>query len=109
MKEELDALHNSKRHHLIIIKKMSKGDISLKGSTKKERANNLFTIIRQKIATLPQVNVSAPTILSMYLLPLPNTDTTIQDFRLTCATQKDAIEIRNRILNARQAKIRSVD
>jgi len=84
---------------------MLKRDISLKGSTKKEISNNLLTIIRQKIATLPQVKVSAPTILSVYLLPLPDTDTTIQDFILTCATQKGAMEFRNRILNARQAKL----
>jgi len=103
VKEEVDSLHNSQRRHLIIIKKMKK-TVALKGANKKEKSNHLLTIVREKISALPQVNM-VPNISSVYLLPLPDTDTTYEDFRLVCSTKKDAIEIRNRILNAKQAKI----
>jgi len=103
-KEELDTLHNSQRRHLIMIRKMKNESQVLAGNNPKEKSISLLNILRNKIGLLPKIDID-PKVSSIYIINVPPNDSTFQDFRVTCHSQRDAIELRNRILNAKKAKL----
>jgi len=105
LKEDIDALHNGQRRHMIVIKKVTKVE-KLVGKDYKEKAAKFLPKLREMLNALPQVNMPKPNILSLYIIPILENDNFYQDLRITCQTQRDAIEIRNRVLNARQSKIK---
>jgi len=104
LKEEIDGLSNAQRHHLIIVKKMKRIVGVMTGESRKEKADSLLKYVRELVDKLPMVNIEKPVYYSLYLIPTPEKDETFQDFRLICGSKRDAVELRNRILNARQAK-----
>ncbi|MBF0209109.1 MAG: hypothetical protein HQK53_19800 [Oligoflexia bacterium] len=105
IKEDLDMEANSRRHNIVVIRRLPKPGDFIDDSSARLRAIKVKEIFEQKLATVPKITESEFRIRSIYLIPVPEIAGVFQDFRLVCADDKDAIEIRGRVIKARKEKM----
>lgn len=103
--EQIDALYNKERKNLILVKSIGKraGDVIPDDHSGKIRYIQGY--VKEALATLPKDKQEIVNILSMYVMPFGEAHDSLPTIRLTCGSSTEAVEVRNRILIARNSKL----
>jgi len=106
IKEEMDALSNSQRRNILIIKKLEKDEeLKLPEKDMRARSTIIKNLLVEQLKKLPEANQKNFIIKSIFVIRSPEFPNQFQDIRVFCLTPSDATEIRNRILKAKVDKV----
>lgn len=103
--ERIDGMENRTRRNLVVIR-LVKVDSNVKiPDIMRERADFILSFITLEINKLEVVEKPTVNIRSIFLIPAGGGNNYLQDLRLTCGSTEDAVEIRLRLLKAKERKI----
>lgn len=101
--ERLDAMENKSRRNLLILRLVKLDTNGKLPDPIRERADYITSYISLEVNKMAPIYKQSAIIKSIFLIPTGGDRNYLQDLRLTCGSIEDAVEIRQRILKAKEA------
>lgn len=105
MSERMDGLENRSRRNFVVLR-LVKIDPAIKiPEAMREKADFLLSYITLEIGKISPIAKGTVGVKSIFLIPAGGGGGYIQDVRLLCSSNEDAVEIRQRLLKAKEDKV----
>jgi len=94
VKEELDGVQNFMKRHQIILRNITIPHGFVMPKDRKDQAETIRMLTLTEVSKLKPIVLNNLSITSIYILPVGGSTTTFNDYRITCGSPDEAMEVK---------------